>query len=92
VVALPPREAATLSVNGYRKRVWSEHAAILRAIAAGRPAQAQALSIAHTRAARAVLLGKLKQVLTERTVARRAGRARRERRGRVSARERAVGA
>jgi DNA-binding GntR family transcriptional regulator len=84
--------AATLGTSGYRKRVWSEHAAILRAIAAGRPAQAQALSIAHTRAARAVLLGKLKQVLTERTVALRAGGARRERPRRVSARHGAVGA
>ena len=70
--------AATLSISGYRKRVWSEHAAILTAIAAGHAAQARDASIAHTRTARAVLLGKLKEVLTERTVAR-AGRARRER-------------
>lgn len=71
--------AATLSISGYRKRVWSEHAAILKAIAAGRSAQAQALSVAHTRAARKVLLGKLKQVLTEPDHGRRAGRTRRER-------------
>ena len=84
--------AATLSISGYRQRVWSEHAAILRAIAAGRPARAQALSIAHTRAARAVLLGKLKQVLTERDVVRRARGVRRNRQGRLPARARAAGA
>lgn len=77
--------AATLSISGYRKRVWSEHAALLKAIAAGRPAEAQALSIAHTRTARAVLLRKLKQVLTEQTAARRARRAARERRPKPSA-------
>ena len=84
--------AATLSISGYRKRVWREHEAILKAIAAGRPAQAQALSIAHTRAARTVLLGKLKQVLTERNEAARAGRDRHQRRSRISARERGVSA
>jgi DNA-binding GntR family transcriptional regulator len=70
--------AATLSFSGYRRRVWREHAAILKAIAAGRPAQAQALSIAHTRAARTVLLRRLKQVLTERTEAVRTARARQQ--------------
>jgi len=84
--------SATLSISGYRKRVWSEHAAILKAIAAGQPGPAQALSIAHTRTARKVLLGKLKQVLTEQDFARRAGHARRDRLRKSPARERAVGA
>jgi hypothetical protein len=60
--------------------VWHEHAAILQAIAAGQPEQAQALSVAHTRAARAVLLQKLKQHLSDQTVARRTGRDRRRKR------------
>lgn len=84
--------AATLSIGTYRKRVWNEHAAILKAIAAGQPGRAQALSIAHTRTAREVLLGKLKQVLTKRDLARRAGHARRDRLRRPPARERAAGA
>ena len=84
--------AATLSISSYRKRVWSEHAAILKAIAAGQPGRAQTLSIAHTRKAREVLLGKLKQVLTARDFARRAGHARRDRLRRSPAREREVGA
>jgi DNA-binding GntR family transcriptional regulator len=86
--------AATLSFRGYRKRVWSEHAAILRAIAEGHPAEAQALSIAHTRAARSILLRRLKQMLTDRTdrtVAPRAGRSRRQQRRRASPHERPVG-
>lgn len=57
--------AATLSVSSYRTQVWTEHAAILKAIVAGEPEQAQALSIAHTRAARAVLLRKVKEFLTD---------------------------
>jgi DNA-binding GntR family transcriptional regulator len=73
--------AATLSVSGYRKQVWSEHAAILQAIAAGQPEQAQALSVAHTHAARAVLLQKVKKFLSDQTVARHP-RDRQPRRGR----------
>lgn len=74
--------AATLSVSGYRRQVWSEHSAILRAIVAGQPEQAQALSIAHTRAARAVLLQKMKEFLSEQTLARRSGDRRRRTRRR----------
>lgn len=77
--------AATLSISGYRKRVWNEHAAILKAIAVGQPGRAQALSIAHTRKAREVLLAKLKRVLTERDFERR------DRGRRSPARERAAG-
>jgi DNA-binding GntR family transcriptional regulator len=62
--------AATLSVSGYRKQVWSEHAAILTAITEGDPERARALSVAHTRAARAVLLEKLKELLTDQPPAR----------------------
>lgn len=65
--------AATLSISGYRQQVWSEHAAILKAIVAGEPEQAQALSIAHTRAARAVLLRKVKEFLTDQVRARDGG-------------------
>ena len=84
--------AATLSISSYRKRVWNEHASILKAIAAGQPGRAQALSIAHTRRARQVLLGKLKQVMTEQDLARGAGHARRVRLREAPARQRAVGA
>ncbi len=57
--------AATLSVSTYRKQVWTEHAAILQAIVDGDPERARALSVAHTRAARAVLLQRMKQFLTD---------------------------
>lgn len=56
--------AATLTVSGYPKRVWSEHAGILEAIAAGKVARARALAIAHTRAARRVLLASVTRNLT----------------------------
>jgi DNA-binding GntR family transcriptional regulator len=58
--------AATLSISRYRQSVWTEHTAILKAIAAGKPSRARALAIAHTRRARALLLDTLKQVLTDR--------------------------
>jgi len=76
--------AATLSISGYRKQVWDEHAAILKAIVAGRPEEARAASIAHTRGARAVLLQKLKEFFTDQAFGRHAGEKPRKRSGRAA--------
>ncbi len=61
--------AATLSISGYRQQVWAEHAAVLKAIVAGDPERARLAAVEHTRAARAMLLQRLKQVLTDQTLA-----------------------
>jgi DNA-binding GntR family transcriptional regulator len=65
--------AATLSVNSNRKQVWDDHAAILKAIVAGQPQEARAISVAHTRAARDVLLQNLKQFVTDQALAQHSG-------------------
>jgi DNA-binding GntR family transcriptional regulator len=79
--------AATLSVNSNRKQVWEDHAAILKAIVAGQPEQARAISIAHTRAARDVLLQNLKEFVTDQALARHSGARHRSQFGRASRRK-----
>ncbi len=89
------RAMAVTLTSGYRKRVWSEHAAVLEAIAAGQAAKARAHAIAHLRSARKVLLSNLKRILKEQHMPRaRPDRAahRPPRRARPAAGRRAVGA
>jgi DNA-binding GntR family transcriptional regulator len=65
--------AATLTVNNNRGQVWDDHSGILKAIAAGKPEEARAASISHTRAARDVLLQNLKDFVTNQALARHSG-------------------
>lgn len=51
--------AATLTISGYPRQVWDEHAAILEAIARRQVSRARTLASAHTSAARMVLTGNL---------------------------------
>jgi DNA-binding GntR family transcriptional regulator len=51
--------SATLTITGYRKHVWEEHAAIIDAIDAHNPERAGQLSEAHTQAASATLIQRL---------------------------------
>ncbi len=51
--------AMTLTVAGYRKHVWEEHAEILEAIAERQVSRARALAATHTRGARGLLTAHL---------------------------------
>ena len=55
--------AATLTITGYPRQVWDEHAAILDAIESHDAGRAGALAAAHTKAASGVLIDSLVQEL-----------------------------
>lgn len=53
--------AMTLGGAGYRVQAWDEHAALVEAIAARKPARARAIAVEHARAARRHLLAASKE-------------------------------